>query len=292
MKSTSTVAETRDLLDAERAAGRTIGLVPTMGYLHEGHASLMRAAAERCDCVITTIFVNPLQFGAGEDLDAYPRDLVGDTDLALRNGVDVLFGPDQVEMYGEPVLTSVAVSQISERLEGRTRPTHFSGVATVVAKLFNIVGPCTAFFGEKDWQQLAVVSRMVRDLSFPVDVVGCATVREPDGLALSSRNAYLTPAERAAAPVVHRVLQSGADLIRRGERDPLVVNAHMQDLIAGEPQAELDYAMVVDAATLVPVQPLHGELRLLAAARFGRARLIDNLGVSVAPSVGAEPSAR
>ena len=274
----ATIAALRARLDAERAAGRTVGFVPTMGYLHAGHASLMAAAREETDVVVTSIFVNPLQFAPTEDLAAYPRDRAGDTGLAESEGVDLLFVPSVVEMYPDgPVLTTVSVAEVAAPLEGRTRPAHFAGVATVVAKLFAIVGPCRAYFGEKDFQQVAVVRRMVRDLSIPVDVVACPTHRDPDGLALSSRNAYLTPDERVAAPVVHATLQAGRMAIDAGERDPAKVRALMADLLAAEPLAELDYAEVVDAATLQVVDPLRGELRLLAAVRFGQARLIDNL---------------
>jgi len=274
----ASIAALRARLDAERAAGRTVGFVPTMGYLHAGHASLMAAAREETDVVVTSIFVNPLQFAPTEDLAAYPRDRAGDTALAESEGVDLLFVPSVVEMYPDgPVLTTVSVAEVAAPLEGRTRPAHFAGVATVVAKLFAIVGPCRAYFGEKDFQQVAVVRRMVRDLSIPVDVVACPTHRDPDGLALSSRNAYLTPDERVAAPVVHATLQAGRMAIDAGERDPAKVRALMADLLAAEPLAELDYAEVVDAATLQVVDPLRGELRLLAAVRFGQARLIDNL---------------
>ena len=279
--SITTIAELRALLDGARAGGETVGFVPTMGYLHAGHASLMDAARAAHEVVVTSIFVNPLQFGPTEDLDAYPRDLSGDTELADRCGVDLLFVPSTLEMYPDQIRTTVSVGGVSQVLEGRARPTHFDGVATVVAKLFAIVGACHAFFGEKDFQQLAVVRQMVRDLSMPVEVVGCPTVREPDGLALSSRNAYLTPAERAAAPVVHAALQAGRAAVLAGERHPAVVRARMAALIEDEPLGELDYAEVVDATTLAVPDPLHGTLRLLAAARFGRARLIDNLGVEV-----------
>lgn len=274
----ATIAALRARLDAERVAGRTVGFVPTMGYLHAGHASLMAAAREETDVVVTSIFVNPLQFAPTEDLAAYPRDRAGDTALAESEGVDLLFVPSVMEMYPDgPVLTTVSVAEVAAPLEGRTRSTHFAGVATVVAKLFAIVGPCRAYFGEKDFQQVAVVRRMVRDLSIPVDVVACPTHRDPDGLALSSRNAYLTPDERVVAPVVHATLQAGRMAIDAGERDPAKVRALMADLLAAEPLAELDYAEVVDAATLQVVDPLRGELRLLAAVRFGQARLIDNL---------------
>jgi pantoate--beta-alanine ligase len=275
----ATIAEVRAHLDGARAAGRTVGFVPTMGYLHAGHASLMDAARRERDVVVASIFVNPLQFAPDEDLDAYPRDLSGDTALAERSGVDLLFVPSTREMYPGPVRTTVSVGGVSQGFEGGARPTHFDGVATVVAKLFAIVGPCRAYFGEKDFQQLAVVRRMVLDLSLPVDVVGCPTVREPDGLAMSSRNAYLSPDERAAAPVLHEALLAGAEAVRAGERDPGTVRAVMEAVVAGEPLAHLDYAAVVDAATFEVPDPLRGTLRFLIAARFGRARLIDNVGL-------------
>jgi pantoate--beta-alanine ligase len=276
----STIAEVRRALDDARRTGGTVALVPTMGYLHDGHASLMAAARAECDLVVTTIFVNPLQFGAGEDLSAYPRDLDHDRRVAEGQGVDLVFAPPVEAMYGAgPVLTSVSVAELSERLEGASRPTHFAGVATVVAKLFAIAGPCRAYFGEKDFQQLAVIRRMASDLSFPVEVVGCPTVRDLDGVALSSRNAYLEPEERAAAPVLVRALRAGAAAVLAGERDATTVRQLVADIVAAEPLADLDYAAVVDAATLAPVDPLAGELRLLVAARFGRARLIDNVGV-------------
>ncbi len=283
MKVVTRVAELRAELDAARHAGGRVGLVPTMGYLHDGHVSLMERSVGDDDLTTTTIFVNPLQFGANEDLGAYPRDLEGDTARCEAAGVAVLFAPSVDEMYPEPVRTTVSVSGITETMEGASRPTHFAGVATVVAKLFALAGPCRAYFGEKDFQQLAVVRKMALDLSFPVEVVGCPTVREPDGLAMSSRNAYLTPDERAAAPVLHQALQAGVDAIRAGERDPAAVRSLMAGVIATEALAELDYVAVVDAATLDPVAPLAGELRLLTAARFGRARLLDNLGVSAPP---------
>ncbi len=280
----TSIVETRARLDSERAHGRTVGLVPTMGYLHDGHRTLMhRAVAER-DVTLVTIFVNPLQFGANEDLATYPRDFDRDVAMCESAGVDVVLHPSVEEMYpmGTPTLTSVTVAEISAPMEGASRPTHFAGVATVVSKLFNIAGPCHAYFGEKDWQQLAVIRRMAADLSFPVEVVGCPTIREPDGLAMSSRNAYLTAEERAAAPVVHWALVAGAAAIAAGERAPAAVRRLVADLIAAEPLAALDYAEVVDADTLQELDPLAGKLRLLAAVRFGRARLIDNEGATAA----------
>ncbi|MEY2570268.1 MAG: pantoate--beta-alanine ligase [Acidimicrobiaceae bacterium] len=283
MRIVTTIAEARTLLDEVRRGGGTVGLVPTMGYLHEGHRSLMERSVADRDATLVTIFVNPLQFAANEDLGSYPRDLERDTAMASAAGVDVVLAPDVTEMYpfGTPTLTSVSVAEISAPMEGAARPTHFAGVATVVAKLFAIAGPCHAYFGEKDWQQLAVVRRMAADLSLPVEVVGCPTVREADGLALSSRNIYLTPAERAAAPVVPRALLAGAAAIEAGERDPAAVRAVIRSMIEAEPLASFEYGEVVDAATLQPAEPLSGELRLLAAVRFGRARLIDNVGAVV-----------
>ena len=277
----TTVSELRALLGEHRRAGDTVGFVPTMGYLHDGHASLMREAARSSDLVVVSVFVNPLQFGAAEDLDSYPRDLERDSELARESGVDVLFVPSLEEMYPRPVATTVAVDELSNVLDGAARPGHFAGVATVVAKLFNIVGPCNAYFGLKDFQQLAVIHRMVTDLSMPVTVVGCPTVRDRDGLALSSRNSYLTRDERAAAPVIHRALQAGAAALMAGEDDIDVVQKLMADIVNAEPLARLDYVTVVDADSLsVPERPA-GNLRLLAAVGLGRARLIDNVGVTL-----------
>ena len=270
-------------LDEVRREGATVGLVPTMGYLHEGHLSLMAAARADTDFVMATIFVNPLQFAPGEDLASYPRDPDGDRAKAEAAAVDLLFSPEHDEMYPDEVLTTVSVGGISQSMEGATRPTHFAGVATVVAKLFAIAGPCRAYFGEKDFQQLAVVRKMVADLSFPVEVIGCPIVREPDGLALSSRNAYLTPDQREAAPVLQRALKAGAASVRAGERDPSAVRTLIGEIIAAEPEAELDYVALVDPATLEPpagdLEP--GTYRLLTAARFGVPRLLDNIALEV-----------
>ena len=281
MQVTTSIAETRLVLASARAAGRTVGLVPTMGYLHDGHVSLMSRARAECGLVMVSIFVNPLQFGAGEDLSSYPRDLPSDTAAAAAAGVDVLFVPDVTEMYPRPAATSVVVSELAATMEGAARPTHFAGVATVVAKLFNIAGPCRAYFGQKDFQQLTIVERLVADLSFPIEVVGCPIVREPDGLALSSRNVYLGVDERRAAPVLHRALQTGAAAILAGERDGDTVRRLMAAIVAAEPLADLDYVAVVDTVELAPLEVLAGEVRLLVAAKLGRPRLLDNLGVLV-----------
>ncbi len=283
MRVIDTVAAFRKELDAGRARGRTVGLVPTMGYLHDGHASLIRRSAAERDVTAMTLFVNPLQFAANEDLSTYPRDLERDIAIATDAGADVLFAPPVEQMYpdGVPVLTTVSVAGPSDGYEGASRPTHFAGVATVVAKLFAVAGECRAYFGEKDFQQLAVIRRMARDLSFPVDVVGCATVREADGLAMSSRNVRLSPEERAAAPVLHRALSAGRDAIERdGVRDPAAVASVITRIVWSEPLAELDYAAAVRADDLSVPSVLSGEVRLLVAARFGSIRLIDNTGAS------------
>lgn len=276
----------RDRLDAERRQGRSIGFVPTMGYLHAGHASLIERAAASDDVVVATVFVNPLQFGAGEDLDAYPRDPEGDAALAEAAGCDLLVMPRVEEMYPGPVLTSVAVAELASTMEGASRPAHFAGVCTVVAKLFNLVGPDRAYFGEKDYQQLAIIRRMAADLSFPVEVVGCPTVREPDGLARSSRNVYLSPEERAAAPVLHRALCEGVAAVLSGESDAARVRATVEDVIRSEPLGELDYVEVADPATLAPLEKCGQGDRIFGAVRFGRARLIDNVAIDPATLAG------
>lgn len=270
-------------LDAGRAGGASVGFVPTMGYLHAGHITLVQRAAAECDIVVVSIFVNPLQFAANEDLASYPRDLDRDLELVAGAGATHVFAPSVSEMYPTEVLTTVRVAELSDPMEGAARPTHFAGVATVVAKLFSVVGPCRAYFGEKDFQQLAVVRRMAADLSMPVEVVGCPTVREPDGLAMSSRNVYLDGDQRLAALVIHRALQAGAAAIVAGERSGTQVRNLMAGIISAEPTAVLDYVEVADPDTLAPVDDLAAgqELRLLAAAQVGRPRLLDNIGVTV-----------
>ncbi len=279
----SSIAELRSTLDAARAAGRQVGAVPTMGYLHDGHASLMRAARAENDVVVATIFVNPLQFAEGEDLADYPRSIEADTELAEAAGVDILFTPSVDEMYPfGPVLTTVTVSDISSGWEGVTRPTHFAGVATVVAKLFNITGPVHGYFGEKDFQQLAMLRRMAADLNHPVEVVGMPTIREEDGLAMSSRNLRLLPEHRVEAPVVSAALQVGIDAIDAGERDPAAVEAAIRTHLATATHAEEpDYVAVVDAASLLVPERLDGDVRVLTAVRLGDVRLIDNKGTTI-----------
>lgn len=282
MKIVHTIAELRSELDAHRAAGRSIGLVPTMGALHAGHEQLMVEAVAATDVVVATIFVNPLQFAPDEDLATYPRMVDDDAVVAERAGVSILFVPSDREMYPDENWTTVSLRVVTEPWEGESRPTHFAGVATVVTKLFNIVGPCTGFFGQKDFQQLAMLKRMVSDLNMMVTVVGVPTVREDDGLAMSSRNLRLTPEHRAQAPVVQRALQAGAAAIGAGERDPAAVAAIIEAVIETAPDAEApDYVAVVDAASLRTPDELSGEVRLLTAVKFGDVRLIDNIGVLI-----------
>ena len=276
------VSELRDAVEAARAQGGSVGLVPTMGYLHEGHQSLVTRSATENNLTVVSIFVNPLQFAEGEDYGAYPRDLERDRKMCAAAGAGLVFAPSADEMYPQTPVTSVTVKGLNAVLEGRVRPTHFDGVATVVAKLFAMLGPGRAYFGEKDYQQLAIIRRLTTDLSLPVEVVGCPTFRESDGLAMSSRNVYLTAEERPAATVLWRSLQAGRDAVVQGSRSPDEVEAVMAAVMAAEPKASPDYAAVVDAATLDRPDVLDGELRLLVAARVGRARLIDNLGVDCA----------
>lgn len=278
-----TVADLRAACDRARAGGHSVGLVPTMGFLHAGHRSLMRAARAGCDFVVVTIFVNPLQFGPGEDLDRYPRDLAGDLAQCEEEQVDCVFAPAAREMYPSAPLTTVHVARLTEGMCGAARPTHFDGVTTIVAKLFAIVGPCTAYFGRKDAQQLAVVRRMAEDLNLPVTVVGCPLVREADGLALSSRNAYLDPEERAAAPVLFAALRAAGDAVVAGERDAQRLRAIVRETVAKEPSVALEYVDVRDAQGLEPVATIDGDRELLVAlaARIGATRLIDNIGISI-----------
>ena len=276
------IAELRAACDRARRDGRRVGLVPTMGFLHEGHRSLMRAALDRTDFVVVTIFVNPLQFGPNEDLDRYPRDLSGDVAQCTAESVDVVFAPTAAEMYphGAP-LTTVHVDRLTAELCGAARPTHFDGVTTVVTKLFAIAGPCTAFFGRKDAQQLAVIARMAADLNLPVEVVGCPLVRESDGVAMSSRNAYLSPDERRSARVLVRALSAAADATVAGERDAVALVELVRGIVATAPTVELDYVEVRDAHELTTVVALEGDVLLALAARVGPTRLIDNVMLSV-----------
>jgi pantoate--beta-alanine ligase len=273
-----TIADVRSRADDARAAGHRVGLVPTMGAFHDGHASLIERARAETEVVVVSIFVNPLQFEERVDLEAYPRDTERDLRKAERLGVDVVFAPTVHEMYpGAAPRVTVDPGRLGERLEGASRPGHFRGVATVVSKLFHAVGPCRAYFGEKDAQQLAIVRGMVQDLDEPVEVIACPTVRDPDGLALSSRNARLTPDQREAAGCLFLALATAAELTRNGERDATRLVAVMAREIGATPEARLDYAAVVDEETFEPVERIERPARALVAARLGDVRLIDNL---------------
>jgi pantoate--beta-alanine ligase len=280
----TTIAEVRAAADATRADGGRVGFVPTMGYFHEGHRSLIRAARADNDLVVVSLFVNPTQFGPNEDLSRYPRDLEGDAAAASAEGVDVLFVPTVDEVYREGARTTVHVDGLTEGLCGRSRPTHFDGVTTIVAKLFSIVGPCRAYFGRKDAQQLAVVRRMAADLDLPVDVVGCALVREPDGVAMSSRNAYLSADERAAASVLPRALRKAGEAFLAGTIDGGALRHVVVETIAAEPSVRLDYAEVVDAGTLEPVASVTSDTLVAVAAFVGTTRLIDNITIEASTS--------
>jgi pantoate--beta-alanine ligase len=278
MRTVRTVAELRTLLDQERHAGRTIGLVPTMGFFHDGHLSLMRRARSDNDVVVVSLFVNPAQFGPGEDLEAYPRDERRDARLAEAEGVDVLFAPPVEEVYPEGFATTVAVGNLTEMLEGDEAQRgieHFQGVTTVVTKLFNMAAPDVAYFGQKDAQQALVIRKLVRDLDIPVRIEVCPTIRDPDGLALSSRNAYLTPAERERALALSRSLRAAEAVVESGTRDAAAVVAAARaelDRAGVEP----DYLQLRSANDLSPVERVNGSTLLAVAARVGRARLIDN----------------
>ncbi|MCL5966333.1 MAG: pantoate--beta-alanine ligase [Deltaproteobacteria bacterium] len=264
--------------EAQRRAGRRLGLVPTMGFLHEGHLSLVRIAKEKgCDAVSATIFVNPAQFGPGEDFEKYPRDEARDLALLAREGVDVVFLPGPAEMYPEGYQTYVEVAGVSQGLCGASRPGHFRGVATVVAKLFLICKPHVAVFGEKDYQQLAVIRAMARDLNFDVEITGAPIVREPDGLAMSSRNVYLKGADRAAALCLSKGLCRAREMFAAGAREPSKLAGAVRETIAAEPRATLDYVEARDPDTLAALKGPSDRMTILVAARVGQARLIDNM---------------
>jgi pantoate--beta-alanine ligase len=285
----TTIAELRRQLAAHRRAGRSIGFVPTMGYLHKGHMELVDRGRADSDVLVVSIFVNPLQFAPTEDLARYPRDLPRDCAMLEAHRCDIVFAPTVEEMYPRPMQTIVDVTALSTLLEGERRPGHFRGVSTVVAKLFAIVQPDRAYFGEKDYQQLLVIRRMVADLSFGIDVVGVPTVREDDGLACSSRNVFLKPEERAAAVVLSRSLADAEAAVAAGLRDPVALERRIRDVIEAEPLSVPDLVAVRDADTLGPVDPAHPPVALvvLLAVRFGRTRLLDQ---RVIPIPAEEPA--
>jgi pantoate--beta-alanine ligase len=271
-----TVSGLRTFLAAHRTAGRRIGLVPTMGYLHAGHISLVHAARRECDVVVMSIFVNPKQFGPQEDFTTYPRDLEGDLRQAHEAGVDAVFTPSVEEIYPPGFLTEVAVHELTATLCGASRPGHFNGVTTVVAKLFHIAGPDRAYFGQKDYQQVTVLRKMATDLCMSLEVITCPTIREPDGLAMSSRNAYLNPAERQAALVLSRALHLAEERLAQGERQGVRLTATLRECIAQEPLARIDYVAVCDPETLQEVEQLSGNVLVALAVYIGKTRLIDN----------------
>lgn len=277
MKIATTIAEVRAQVAAWKKEGLTVGLVPTMGYLHEGHASLVDTAVSQCDRVVASVFVNPTQFGPNEDLEDYPRDFDRDKALLEAHGCHLVFHPSVEEMYPAGAATYVEIlSDMPKQLCGKSRPIHFRGVCTVVAKLFNIVTPDKAFFGQKDAQQLAILRRMVRDLSYGIELVGCPIVREADGLAKSSRNTYLNPQERQAALVLSQAVQLGQELVTQGERNAVKVVAAMTAHIAAQPLARIDYVEAVDGVTMEPVETLQGTVLVAMAVYIGKTRLIDN----------------
>jgi pantoate--beta-alanine ligase len=272
-----TIDSFRLYVDQQRAAGKRIGFVPTMGYLHDGHLSLVRAARQSCDIVTVSIFVNPRQFSPQEDLEAYPRDMERDLQLAHQAGADAVFAPAVEEMYPTVFNTEVIVHDLTDTLCGASRPGHFKGVTTVVAKLFNIVGPANAYFGQKDYQQAAVIRKMAADLAIPINVVTCPTVREKDGLAMSSRNAYLSPPQRQAALVLWHALQLAKHQVDQGERRAAKMVKTLQDFIRTEPSAEIDYVAIRDPRTLQQVDSLSGTVLIALAVHIGKTRLIDNM---------------
>lgn len=276
MKIVKTITEVREQVKAWKKEGLSVGLVPTMGYLHEGHKSLIERAVSENDRVVVSDFVNPTQFAPNEDLESYPRDLDRDAELCEKAGAGMIFNPQPEEMYAKDACTFVDMRALTKNLCGKTRPTHFSGVCTVVSKLFLIVSPDRAYFGEKDAQQLAVIRRMVRDLNFDIEIVGCPIIREADGLAKSSRNTYLSPELRAAAPILHKALEEGRKLVLAGEKDAGKVRAAIVKQIESEPLAKIDYVEVVDFENIEPVDTMKGSVLTAAAVYFGKTRLIDN----------------
>ena len=276
MELVTTVEEVRSRVKQWKKEGLTVGLVPTMGYLHDGHKSLIDRAVKENDRVVVSDFVNPTQFGENEDLGSYPRDIERDSKLCEEAGAALIFHPAPEEMYAPDYCTFVDMNKLTDVLCGKTRPIHFSGVCSVVSKLFNIVTPDRAYFGQKDAQQLAVIRRMVRDLNFGIEIVGCPIVREPDGVALSSRNTYLNTEERKAALVLSQALKLGKDMMESGETDAVKIRKAMVEHIEKEPLARIDYVEIVDADSLESVQKIENKVLTAMAVYIGNTRLIDN----------------
>ncbi len=271
-----TINDVRKQVNDWKKEGLTIGFVPTMGYLHEGHRSLMEAAKKECDKVVVSIFVNPMQFGPKEDLVSYPRDLDKDSELCEGVGVDLIFHPEPEEMYDNNFCSYVDMNGLTTELCGKSRPTHFRGVQTVVLKLFNVVKADKAFFGQKDAQQLAVIKRMVTDLNVDIEIVGCPIIREEDGLAKSSRNTYLSEEERNAATILNKSLIAGKELIINGETDVKVVKEKILSIIDSEPLAKVDYVDIVDFGNILPIEKIETSVLVAIAVYVGKTRLIDN----------------
>ena len=271
-----TIKEVREKVKEWRDAGLSVGLVPTMGYLHEGHASLIKTSSSANDRTVVSVFVNPIQFGSGEDLESYPRDIEHDSEIAQAAGADLIFNPEPEEMYLDNFSTFVDMTGLTEELCGLSRPGHFRGVCTVVTKLFNIVKPDRAYFGKKDAQQLAVIRHMVQDLNVDIEVVGCPIVREEDGLAKSSRNTYLSPEERKAAVVLSKSINAGKEMVKSGEKDAGIILAKMQEIIEAEPLAKIDYIKMVDAYTIKQTKTIEAPAICAMAVYIGKTRLIDN----------------
>lgn len=276
MNIVSTIDEVRKQVKAWRKEGLTVGLVPTMGYLHEGHKSLIDAAVKDNDKVVVSVFVNPTQFAPGEDLETYPRDLDRDAALCEKAGAALIFHPEPSEMYHPDYSTFVDMRTLTQGLCGKTRPTHFSGVCTVVSKLFHIVQPDKAYFGQKDAQQLAVIRHMAEDLNFDIEIIGCPIIREEDGLAKSSRNTYLNEEERRQAVILSKALQKGKELIENGERESLKIKNVIWETIQTMPLAKIDYVEIVDFKTLEKIDEIKGEILAAVAVYIGKTRLIDN----------------
>lgn len=276
MKIVKTIEEVRNIISQWRAEGMSVGLVPTMGFLHEGHKSLIDRAVSENDRVVVSDFVNPTQFGPNEDLEAYPRDINHDAELCEKAGAALIFNPEPSEMYYDDCEAYVNINSLSDELCGKSRPIHFKGVCTVVSKLFNIVKPDRAYFGQKDAQQLAIIKRMVRDLNFDVQIVGCPIIREADGLAKSSRNTYLSSEERKAALILSKAVKLGEDMAKNGENDAEKIVSKMKELINTEPMTRIDYVEAVDAISIKPVKKMDGAVLVAMAVYIGKTRLIDN----------------
>lgn len=276
MKAVKTIKEVREIVSEWKKIGLTVGFVPTMGYLHEGHASLIDASVKQCDKTVVSIFVNPMQFAPNEDLASYPRDFEHDKRLCDAHGADLIFNPEPSEMYNEGFSSYVDMSVLTEDLCGISRPIHFRGVCTVVTKLFNIVTPDYAFFGEKDAQQLAIIKHMVNDLNMNIKVIGCPIIRENDGLAKSSRNTYLSEEERSAALILSKTIFMGKKMVEDGERDVEKILNAMKENINKEPLAKIDYVKIVDALTIKPVEKIEKPILCAMAVYIGKTRLIDN----------------